>query len=109
MTVIKGPTDAKWDEAEAEALDLLVRHMRTDDPGLEKRVPSARTVLGAAIRRMATIGHREALRFQIASRLAETPEELAEYVRLTQPSIPQLGDAKHGTARHGLAGQGKAD
>lgn len=99
--VVAGLSDADWQAMEREAGSVVLRYLRTDDPQLEKRVKVATTVLSSSTRRQATTGARDALNYAISRSIARSPEELEEYVRLTQPSFP-------GLARHGKATQGKA-
>lgn len=103
--VVDGLSDADWSALEKEAGSVTLRYLRTDDPSLEKRVKVATTVLSAATRRQASAGARDALNFAISRSIARTPEEMAEYIRLTQPSFPEvrLGDARHGQAQQGKA------
>lgn len=110
--VIEGLSDADWAQLESEAGKVLLRHLRTDDPSLKERVKTATTIISASTRREATKGAREALHFAVARTVAQSPEQLAEYVRATQPSFPRLasgeGPARPGLARQGWAKQGKA-
>lgn len=107
--VVDGLSDADWSALEKEAGSVTLRYLRTDDPSLEKRVKVATTVLSAATRRQASAGARDALNFAISRSIARTPEEMAEYIRLTQPSFPTLpSTVLPSTARQGNAGQGNA-
>jgi hypothetical protein len=85
-------------EIEKAAADVLLEYLRSDgrSKALTGKAKVAGSALSTAARNRATAGARAALDFAVARSLASDPKQLAEYVRITQPTFPTLGSGAKG-------------
>lgn len=84
--------EEKFANLRDRAIDIEWEFLNSDgsDTGLRNREQSARQVLSNWTRHEATKSNREQTNLLTARSLAQNPEQLAEYVRLTMPHSPIL-------------------
>lgn len=84
--------EEKFAQLRDKAIEIEWEFLNSDgvDTSLQKREQSARQVLSNWTRNEATKSNREQTNLLTARSLAQSPEQLAEYVRLTMPHSPIL-------------------
>lgn len=84
--------EEKFAKLRDKAIDTVWQFLNSDgsDTGLHKLEQSARQALSNWTRNEATKSNREQTNLLTARSLAQSPEQLAEYVRLTMPHSPIL-------------------
>lgn len=82
--------EEKFVKVRDRSLEILWEFLNSEAPdvALQKRESSARQVLSNWTRNEATKSNREQTNLLTARALAQNPEQLAEYVRLTMPHSP---------------------
>lgn len=91
--VLGGTTfEERFSQLRDKSIDIMWEYLTSDgsDKGLREREQSARQVLSNFTRHEATKSQREQTNLLTARSLAQNPEQLAEYVRLTMPHSPIL-------------------
>lgn len=86
ITPVRDHEDARWDELERTAVDALIDYLSTGDPDKERRASVAQSVIASGQRRRRVELGRDQLHWNMATRLTDDPQKLAEYVRVTRPS-----------------------